>query len=155
MDIDDTYPEYLREQLHEIYRRLDGLTIGGEWICTLLRQCVSSVGFVRGCVYLVEPENRVLAPRMTIGDAKVGRYQSVRYDGGWGSANPIAQAYNSGALLVSGAGIVQFAGVIGSIARVGVLQLEIPRQHLESRERGVMNSYYAISRTLGDCLNIQ
>ena len=148
-------PVFLRDQLEQLYMQLDGRSVSSEAVQTLVKQCILAVGFSRGCVYLLEPDRRALVPRLTMGDSRLCRYKVATYSLEQGPLNPIVEAYNSCSVLVTGNAVLCLAGALGSMERLGVLYLEIPKLVVEAKQASIVDCFCAINQALGDCLNIQ
>ena len=147
-------PEFLKVQLRGLYSRMDGRSMSSEAIQTLIRQSAIAVGFSRGCVYLVEPERQVLAPRLNLGETRHCRCRVTSYSLDGSSENLVTQAYNSSSVLMSSGASLCLAGVIGGLDRLGVLYLEMPKENLEMRQEALLECFSAINQALGDCLSI-
>lgn len=148
-------PVFLQEQLRELYARIDGFSIKSELIQTLVRQSAFAVGFTRGCVYLLDPERRVLCPRLRFGDLREFMERPRDYSLVKENDTPVVEAFNSSAVLISGNAVLAMTGALGNVERIGVFYLEIPRVTQQARRESAIDCFCAISQALSDCLTIQ
>jgi len=148
-------PAFLQERLADLYQKLDGCSINSQAVQDLIRHCAWEVGFIRGCVFLLEPETGNLEPRLLMGDSERCIYRPTRRSIESQLEDPVVKAYNSEAVLMAGGATVYLAGALGSLERIGVLYLEIPKAVVEARGVSVIDCFCAINQALSDCLHVQ
>lgn len=153
-------PPLLKEQLTNLYSGMDTNAVSRDNIDSLIRKIIPHSGFNRGSIYLIEPESRMLTPRLTIGEAKLAEFPPIRYSDSQGSQNPILAAYRAGAPLMEenveleNRLVSYICGVLGHLQRVGVLYLEISPHLAKNRNFNAMVCFKAIREALNDCLNL-
>ena len=148
-------PQFLREQLGELYSKLDGFSVRSELIQILIQQSALAVGFKRGAVFMLEPESRVLSPRLVFGDFRMFQHRPRNLRLSHDNESPIVEAFNSGSILMAGGSVLFVAGTLGNLERLGVLYMEIPREVQQARGATAIDCFCAINQALSDCLTIQ
>ncbi|RIL00056.1 MAG: hypothetical protein DCC75_14075, partial [Proteobacteria bacterium] len=88
-------PPAVQESFARLYAKLRAETIVKQNVDTLLKDIVPPLGFTRGCVYLVDPTNLSLEPRLAIGASKLVDYSAVTYNTIGHNGEPIVAAFRS------------------------------------------------------------
>lgn len=154
-------PEHLQSELKQLYSKMDGVTISREVIDKLSKQILPQSGFVRGCIYLIEPDSMNLVPRLLIGNSTLARFKPVRYLGAAVDFDPVAAAFNcrnpimEENVVINEQTVSYVAGVLGDMQKAGVLYLEIADFLLRDRNLNVTSIYKALRQTLNDALNLR
>ncbi len=154
-------PEHLQTELKQLYSKMDGVTISREVIDKLSKQIMPQSGFVRGCIFLIEPDSLTLVPRLIVGNTSLARFKPVRYLGSAIHYDPVAAAFNcknpimEENVVINDENVSYVAGVLGDMQKAGVLYLEIADFLLRDRNLNVTSIYKALRQTLNDCLNLR
>lgn len=154
-------PEHLQSEIKNLYSKMDGVTISREVIDKLCKQIMPQSGFVRGCIYLIEPDSLHLVPRLVVGTVPLGRFKAVRYLGSAIDYDPVAAAFNcrnpimEENVVINDQNVSYVAGVLGDMQKAGVLYLEIADFLLRDRNLNVNSIYKALRQTLNDALNLR
>lgn len=153
-------PADVQQKLTALYSRLNPEAVSKDNIDILVKEIMPAAGFLKGCIYLVEPESLRLVPRLVIGTVPLGRFRAVNYVSTSAEFDPVVAAYRCKTpimednVLLGEETISYIAGVIGTIQKAGVLYLEISESVLKSRGANPMVYYKAVRQALGDCLNL-
>ena len=149
--------------LSELYSTRTPGAVNREVLDKIVRELIPSLGYHRGCIYLVEVDTLSLVPRLAIGFARIADYQAVHYLSTVEGSHPAALAYRSnnaisGELATNqgeGPALAFVAATLGEIQKAGVLYLEHPADQggvSSSTERAI---FKAIVHALNDFLNLQ
>jgi len=66
----------LQEEFKKLYAKITPAKIQKENILILVHQIVPKAGFMRGCVYVFEPDSITLVPRLKIGSAELSDFKT-------------------------------------------------------------------------------
>ena len=156
-------PREQEECLRELYKSRTIGTVSREILDKIVREIIPSLGYHRGCIYLVEVDTLSLIPRLAIGYARISEYQAVHYLSTLEGSHPAALAYRS-TTAISGdlapgedetLALSFVAANLGEIQKAGVLYLEHSKNVAgvaRSTERAI---FKAIVQALNDFLNLQ
>lgn len=149
-------PEFVRDQLQFLRERFQPGT-APEQLRSVVEQIVRSLGFTRGALFLLEPVQRQLIPRVAWGDQDLKSVRPVHLSlGGNASATDkdraTVGAFETGKLCKCGKGIVQFSVPLGVSEPIGVLVFEMKREFLESREQIIEECAYGVAEAISDAL---
>jgi len=154
-------PLELQEQLKELYAEIDGATISRGCIDKIAKQIIPQTGFIRGCIFLIEPDSLSLVPRLNIGMAAPGHFRAVNYQAASSEFDPIVAAFRcqypimEENVLVNEDTVSYVAGALGERQKAGVLYLEIGQELLSNRNINILIIYKALRQALCDCLNLR
>lgn len=138
-------PRFLQEHLQFVYERF-AKGAAPEELRSVLDQAVRSLGFTRAIIYLLDPVQAVLHPRLALGDQDLASVRGVPVanvssaSSIGGTAETVSRAFSTDDLVLNGRALRQLAVRIGSPHPIGVLSLEIAREMYDSR-----------SELLGEC----
>ncbi len=151
-------PLEIQSRLADIAARASGPTISKDLIETLIKDVIISLGFVRGCIYLIEPDQLVLIPRLAIGSSSIKDYEPLSYTSFKERSNPVVAAFRSNVpLLQEGTDQLDpsISAALGSTQRAGVLFLELSPQLSEDPLANPMVYFKAVREALNQCLHLQ
>jgi hypothetical protein len=153
-------PKALRDSLGDFYLNLEGGTIDRENIKKLSREIVPSAGFVSGCIYLIDPTEMTLIPRLSIGYSKLNNYPKMKVRHAPFETDPVAVAYSCGTPIMGERTNLQekeirfIAGILGKKQKAGVLYLEISEQLSQRTSNDSLIYFKAIRQAFEDCLKL-
>lgn len=144
-------PPLLGRKLRDLYGDIVPGRIDRANINTLIREIIPSAGFSAGAIYILDPIELRLVPRMKIGEPQRRSLIPLAVTG---TGDPIMTAFQCRAPVQdsTGDGVAILAGSIGEENRAGVIYLEFP-QILASSPR-VLTAFKAIRKALDDCLGL-
>jgi hypothetical protein len=144
-------PPLLGRKLRDLYGDIVPGRIDRANINTLIREIIPSAGFSAGAIYILDPIELRLIPRMKIGEPQRRSLIPLAVTG---TGDPIMTAFQCRAPVQdsTGDGVAILAGSIGEENRAGVIYLEFP-QILASSPR-VLTAFKAIRKALDDCLGL-
>lgn len=128
----------------------------------LKRRVIPSLGFERGCIFLIEPDSMNLLPRLPLGNASLLDYRPLRFSSTQSAFDPIVAAFSSKTPTIEekevpGVGRVMYiACSLGDLQRIGVLYLELGHEQI-ARRRGTnpLVAFKAVRQALSDILTIR
>lgn len=147
----------IREELKELYLRMDGRSIIKDNVDFLVKHIIPVSGFARGAIFLVEPESSKLVPRLAIGSASINEFRSVNYASTGSTYEPVASAFRCSTPIMEenvnlGSGNVSYiVGAMGDIQKSGVLYLEFDANN---PTKNPLLVFKALRTALSDCLGI-
>ena len=150
----------MQENFSALYAKLKSETVQKDTIDFLINQIILPAGFVRGCVYLVEPDMLKLVPRLAIGDARLTDFKPLSYNTFSYQGNPVIAAFRSHVPIVeecdqsSGDRPAYIAGALGNLQRAGVLYLEVSRELNEDPHANPLVYFKAVREALNECLHL-
>lgn len=153
-------PALLQGQLRVLYSKLKPGHVVKDNIDTLVNEIIPSAGFVKGCIYMVEPDTFSLVPRLAIGGVRLGVFKEVKFTAGPSDNNPVLVAFRSQTPLMenrigsTGERMAVVTGAIGTVQRVGVLYLEVSPKLLKDESSNTLMYFRAIRQALKDCMNL-
>lgn len=144
-------PPLLARKLKDLYSNIVPGRIDRANVNTLVREIIPSAGFSGGALFILDPIELRLIPRLKIGEPRLRPLSPVTVNG---SSDTVMTAFQCRAPVQesSEVGIAVLAGCIGGDHRAGVLYLEFP-QILASGPR-IATAFKAIRRALDDCLGL-
>ena len=151
----------LRARLQELYERIAAGPVDKTNIRVLTHEIIPAAGFRGGCVYTVDPANRILIPQLEMKPVRMRRVAAVPFRDFDDSGDVIATAFQCNApiaqhLLEPREGVGGFiAGVLGFSQRVGVLYLELPEDAVDDAEANYTVHFKAIAQALNDALGLR
>ncbi len=129
----------------------------------LLRSSIVPLfGFERGCIFLLEPDNMNLVPRLPLGSSSISEFSPVRFSSSQSAFDPIVAAYSSKTPSIeervspAGNKVLYIACSLGELQRAGVLYLELGSEQAQAR-RGTspLIAFKAIRHALADILALK
>ncbi len=144
-------PPLLARKLKDLYANIVPGRIDRANVNTLVREIIPSAGFSGGAIFILDPIELRLVPRLRIGEPRLRTLSTLTVSG---SRDPVMTAFQCRAPVQESSefGIAILSGCIGGEHRAGVLYLEFP-QILASGPR-IATAFKAIRRALDDCLGL-
>ena len=155
-----TCPKELRDKIVELYHHLSADKILQENLRIFVHEVIPCAGFNAGCIFMLDPAKRVLAPVMKLGALSKERLRSVGLSSVLAQFDIVASAYSCKSPLreqsapQGGKRKTGVAGVVGNNTPVGVLYLETETEERSGEEVDPMPSFRALRQALNDCLNL-
>ncbi len=155
-----TCPKELRDKIVELYHHLSADKISQENLRVFVHEVIPYAGFNAGCIFMLDPAKRVLAPVMKLGALPKERLRSVGLSSVLAQFDIVASAYSCKSPLreqsapQGGKRKTGVAGVVGNNTPVGVLYLETETEERSGEEVDPMPSFRALRQALNDCLNL-
>ena len=152
-------PTTLREKVEDLYRNLQPEKISKTVVRALTREVFTELGFAQGCIYLFQPNKRVLIPSLSIGSMDLTKVRSIPVESAFAQYDFVVSAYSLKAPLRSeradseGNPITAMAACIGESAPAGVLYLETKTELLAQIEPDPLLIFRAAHRMISDALN--
>lgn len=153
-------PDRIKDAFHKVYSRVVPGQVSVEAIQILISELIPVTGFLRGAVYLADPNNENLVPMLRIGDGALSRYRSFNALTSVKGENPIVDALYSSIpikqedVFLHGERVSHISGSIGNGEKPGVLYLEMGPNLLSSGGNEALTFFRALSRCVNDCLNL-
>jgi hypothetical protein len=153
-------PHELRLEFQTLYSFLIPGMVSREGIGMLAQQVIPKSGFARGCVYIVDPTNLMLVPRLKTGSASLSSYQAISCGPGASATNPLIAAFRCNTPIVENGAFGAedrpsfIASVIGNNQRAGVLYLEMDTKLQQDLNSKPLSVFKAILQAFNDCLNL-
>lgn len=154
--------EQLQDKFKKVYSNISGQSVSATAINILIGEVIPSLGFTRGCVYIVENSKMKLNPIMRIGDAPLSRYRQLDCSASERSSHPVIVALGYSTPLiqekvpVNGDFVSHVTGVFNGQDKTGVLYLEMSDKLCRSADRSEPLLYFkAVRQALMDCLNLK
>lgn len=154
-------PEELQRRIREVYSRLSKGQVSTEGIQMLASDLLPSVGFQRGCIFLLDQKRLFLMPRLRIGNDSVSRYKTYNCGDSLDMGNPIVDALTCSYPIkqentfFNGEGCSLIAGALGGHERAGVLYLEMSDKLVENAALEPLAIFKALRQCFNDCLNLR
>ncbi len=153
-------PRALQDNFTEVYRYMSKGKASAASLRLLVNTLIPTAGFHAGCIYLVEPEQVRMIPKIMIGDVTKEDFKPVfQYSMGV-FFDPLAKAYMS-TTPVKGQAIrgdeevvLYIASAIGGEAGRGVLYLESTEEYYKSGEQDMLTVFRAVHHALLDALSL-
>ena len=151
----------LKERLLNLYEQIAAGPVDKTNIRLLTHEIIPEAGFRGGCVFTVDPANRLLIPQLEMKPVRMRRIAPVPYREFDDSGDVIATAFQCNApiaqhLLEPREGVGGYiAGVLGFSQRVGVLYLELPEDAVDDAEANYTVHFKAIAQALNDALGLR
>jgi HDOD domain len=155
-------PRVVQESLNTLYEKLKSSQEISSHIKEIMDSLMPICGFPRGCIYLIDPQSRKLAPRLTFGDLVKSEIKPISYIGG--DQDPLALAFRANAPVTaeheavfggSKQKVQYIAGVLGETQRAGLLYVHIDDNVASLRSKSPITYYKALRQALADCLGIR
>ena len=153
-------PQELQREFRHVYERICYGQVSTEGLNMLVSRLIPRAGFVRGCVFLLDPKTATLIPRVRIGDVSARFYKPVVCSASGEHSNPIAEAFHcttpikqEGAFLHNDI-ICHVSGRFGRNDKGGVLHLEMSEGMLKNENHIPILYFKAIRSCLDHCLNL-
>ena len=152
-------PDAIREKVEQLYRKLHPEKISKSIVRSLTREIFPELGFARGCVYLFQPEKKLLVPALSIGGTKLSETRPIPITSSLAQYDLIVSAYSLKAPLRSeradptGVPTTAIAACIGDIAPAGVLYLETKPELLAQIEPDPLVYFQAALGMISDAFN--
>ncbi len=152
-------PPAIKAALEEIYLQLRAHTVGRIPLEQLIHSVIPRAGFVRGCVYLFDPEHQCLRPRVSIGAVQINELSPVPCDSQV-DRHALAEALTSGipqelqSSCIDASPCDALAGVLGGAQKTGVLYLEAGQGMQDTSPQVRMGVFKALRQTMNDALRL-
>lgn len=153
-------PEDLKNQLKEVYKHIAKGQVSSIGVGFLVNKVIPTAGFVRGCVYLLDPKSMNLVPKLRIGQCILSRYKAINCSLVSPEGSLIVEAMycstpiKQQGVFLHGDLVSPMLGPIGSKEAVGVLYIEMSEQLQLKETQECLNYFKAIRDCLNDCLNL-
>jgi len=153
-------PAAVKEKITKLYYQLKPNKILKKNIQTLVFEVVPSAGFRRGCIYMLDPASRVLAPSIKIGDLSADRARPIKLSSALSHFDLVSSAFSLKSPLkeegssVAGQRVTMIACSLGQNAAMGVFYLETSDDFINEIGPDPMPVFRALRQTLADCLNL-
>lgn len=124
-------PAPVIDKLKSAYRTCEPNKVSRDSLNIIISEAITAAGFIKGCLYLVDPIGAKLVPRIKIGNTTLQQYKVVSYNSAGSEQDPIVMAFQCRTpikeenVTVAGAPVSFVAGVMGESQKAGVLFLEI------------------------------
>jgi hypothetical protein len=156
-------PSELAEALIAFYQGLSPDSVSQSQLNLLIREIIPQAGFANGCIFLLEPDEMKLVPRVKIGKPlpERARERSALSISTTGADDPVIAAYNCNTPIVesktlqSTVGTASIAAVLGRSQRAGVMYLEVSADLLRSQSINPLLCFKAVCQALCDCLKLR
>jgi len=150
-------PPAIQGALHNLYETLTPGSVQKRHLDVLCQTIIPTLGFRCGAIYLVDPEEMELSPRLVAGSTPLAAFAPVQIRNAgvidsspvlaaWRSPNPVTGANTSG--------VGWIAGALGGVQRAGVLYLEGPAELLTTTGGVGLIYFKAVRQALADCLDL-
>jgi hypothetical protein len=154
-------PEDVKKRIGQVYNTIKKGQVSTEGIQLLATDLMPTIGFHRGCIYLLEQRELTLTPRLRIGTDKVNRYRALScIDPGFES-NPVVHAFSCSypvretEIIFLGERVSLVAGALGVSERAGVLYLEMSPLLVSATNYDALAIFKAFRQCLNDCLGLK
>jgi len=153
-------PPAVKEKIAKLYYQLKPNKILKKNIRTLVFEIMPAAGFKRGCIFMVEPASRMLAPSIKIGDIAADRARPIKLSSALSHFDLVSSAFSLKSPLreegtgLDGRRITMIACSVGQAAPMGVLYLETAEDFVNEIGPDPMPIFRALRQTLADCLNL-
>jgi hypothetical protein len=155
-------PSVYKEKFRNLYLNINKHKVSATAINILVSEVIPSLGFTKGCVYLVEEKHNKLNPVLRIGDSPISRYRQLDCSATEKSSHPVivALGYNSPFIQenvpVNGEFVSHVTGTFTGQNKTGVLYLEMSDTLTRSADRiEPLLFFKAVRQALIDCLNLK
>jgi hypothetical protein len=155
--VDEGVKARLAELLEPLYARYEAGKVNIELVQQLIREVMPKLGFEGGCIYVVDPANEVLAPRIKIGKLRLQAFRAVSYAESVFELSPVRNAFNAREPLLSGGNssegaISCIAGHLGNQSKAGVLYLECAAKESQEVDQLLTQQFNALREALNKFL---
>ncbi len=153
-------PEAIQREVKALYQKFRPNKILKSNIEHLVKHIIPATGFKNGALFMYEPDERVLAPAVKVGEPTQKKLRSVRIHSHLAQFDLIASAYSlksplrEESLGPNGENFTLYAGAIGSITPIGVLYLECQTDQADFPGGDPMILFKVLRHCLCDCLNV-
>lgn len=153
-------PAAVKEKITKLYYQMKPNKILKKNIQTLVFEVVPSAGFKRGCIYMLEPASRVLAPSIKIGDLPADRARPIKLSSALSHFDLVSSAFSLKSPLreegstAAGQRVTMIACSLGQAAPMGVFYLETSDDFVSEIGPDPMPVFRALRQALSDCLNL-
>jgi hypothetical protein len=154
-------PTFFAEQFRNLYRHIVPGQPSPTAIKELVEHVIPNVGFLRGCVYLVDQKKLQAVPMLRIGDGPIDRYRPLSCGDSGRAPHPVVEALSYSAPIIqedaflNGGQVSHVTGVFGNEEKLGVLYLEMsPSMRAGDRQQAILY-FKAVREALNDCLNMR
>lgn len=142
------------------YRSCEPGKISRECMNIITNEVAVEAGFIRGCIYLVDPVATKLVPRVKIGDSKLEQFRAVNYSSPASEQDPIVMAFHcktpikEESVSLDGKKVSFVAGALGDNQKAGVVFLEISEKLLKDANSDAVGVFKAIKLALQASLSL-
>ncbi len=149
---------FLRQKLLDLYAERTAGSTRRSNLVSLARTIAPSAGFVRGCVFTIEPSTMLLIPQLAIGTSKIEEYTPVAYWANRKAESIVEQAFHSGGPHLGvvdnegDGGRISIAAALGSSQRIGVVLLEMNSTIYNSERDQHLLHFKALLQAINDSL---
>lgn len=151
-------PEPVKVAFKGVYDSITQNRVSTVALNGLVGEVVPKAGFLRGCVYILDPKRMVLVPRLRLGETR--EYRPVSCACGGERSHPVSEAFHCSMPIVeenvflNGDFVSHVTGKFGNIDKVGILYLEMTEALREVDRENRLLYFKAIRQCLNDCLNL-
>lgn len=156
-----TLPEAAKEKFKRLYALVTPAAVSKAGVSYWAQEVATTTGFVRGCVFIINPDTMMLIPRLKVGDVKLEDFEPASYASAASGSDRILAAYRCNSPIVentvsaAGTSICIITGLLGTTQKAGVLCLESSQGLLYDPLANPLNYFKALSQALCDCLNLR
>ncbi len=151
-------PNDLQKSFQAIYELIDEAEVSIQGMNDLVTKLIPKAGFPRGCIYMKDPRNGAILPRLRIGDYDIGRYALRTAASGETQSHPVLEALTC-SIPIKQVRVPLFGDLISHITanfgnreKTGVLFLEMS-EDFEKKDPGEqLATFKALKQTLNDIL---
>ena len=147
-------PDQLKEKFTAVYAMIRDGNLAVDGLRLLVDEVVPKIGFLRGCLYLVDQKSLNLIPQLRMGDKSLSSYRVVRIH----ENHPVAQSLASPIPFkqegegVDGSSSTHIAGALGAGNKPGVLYLEVDTLFMDDARLSPVLGFQVVRQCLLDCL---
>jgi hypothetical protein len=152
-------PEH-RARFKKMYEQIEDARVSLEATGVLVNEVVQALGFVSGCVYMADPDNVALVPRLKIGPVSLAKFKALQWSKTSPISHPVLEAVSCSVpikqenVFMYGENVSHVTGVFGTREKVGVLYLEMSAPLTEADNHQPILRFKAVRQALNDCLNL-
>ncbi|MCB0354545.1 MAG: hypothetical protein KDD64_13505 [Bdellovibrionales bacterium] len=156
-------PAVVHEKFQQFYNNIrSSENVDREHILYLVKEIIPQAGFPRGCIFLLEPDQMKLYPRLKVGDVRLDQFKVYHaLSMNTRSPNPVLSAYHCNSPIVESSNSLTpeggscIASVLGKNQRVGVLYLEPSEDLMKLQDGRALQRFKALRLAFEDCLRLQ
>jgi len=152
-------PERVQVILNGLYATIERASITKESLDLLCKHAAPEAGFARGVIYLLDPEDNLLIPRLPIGETRLMDFApvpvSAQQNQDFVRAAFLARTtLSEEKTLADGRRILTLAGALGVEQRIGVLLLESGPLAASGVQSTPLIYFKALKQAMDDCMGL-
>ncbi|MBX7144845.1 MAG: hypothetical protein K1X79_10375 [Oligoflexia bacterium] len=153
-------PETMQKDFQEVYKRMLTGDVSTDALTMLVSRLIPRAGFIRGCIYLLDPNTAQLVPRVRIGAVQGRKYKAISCSASGDHSNPISEAFHCSTPIKQENAFLHddvvshVSGHFGNADKGGVLHLEMSDALLSKDNHTPVLYFKAINKCLDHCLNL-